>query len=80
MDLDALADPELMNELQSRRCFIYPSGNKIIIKRKNEVPHSIELVDAYPSKADSGLNNDAHAHAHARGTGLRVKTSWNACE
>jgi hypothetical protein len=49
MDLDALADPELMNELQSRRCFIYPSGDKIIIKRKNEVPHSIGLsVDAYP--------------------------------
>jgi hypothetical protein len=63
MDLDALADPELMNELQSRRCFIYPSGNKIIIKRKNEVPHSIELlVDAYPSKADCKMT---HTHTHA---------------
>jgi hypothetical protein len=37
MDLDALADPEVINELQNRRCFIYPSGNKIIIKRKKEV-------------------------------------------
>lgn len=35
MDLDDY--PDLMSELQYRRFFIHPSGDKIVVKRKKEV-------------------------------------------
>lgn len=42
MDLDEY--PELMTELQYRRFFIYPSGEKIIVKRKKEVRIAIANI------------------------------------